>query len=75
MHRTAQFKVKVSIYIIFSGGCQKSIKCKCNFKLEKQKLVPVVHRFIHLIQNLENIHFIRSTRTHKFCSSVLDYQI
>ena len=23
---------KVSIYIIFSGGCQKSIKRKCNFK-------------------------------------------
>ena len=31
----AQFKVKFSIYIyiyiIFSGGCQKSIKFKCNF--------------------------------------------
>ena len=37
MHRTAQiFRTcsvgKVLIYIIFSGGCQKSIRCKCNFK-------------------------------------------
>ena len=43
MHRTAQIfrtcSVKFRFYIIFifSGCCEKSIKCKCNFKKQAKK--------------------------------------
>ena len=72
MHRTAEIfrtcsvQGKVSIYIIFSGGCQKSIRCKCNFKFCLQILNGEIARVTPIFKSGEET-FLNNYRDQYRC--------